>query len=115
MDYTRYTNNSPLSPEEKVTLLKEYIEYYEGLAKEGKLELLNQKLPRSAVSDILDTIGCLLKAESQKLAQSSDEVKDFLKANPLPGRMADFLPDDFRVFVLILNSLKQWVMAESSY
>lgn len=115
MAYTRYTNNSPLSPEEKVTLLKEYIEYYEGLAKEGKLELLNQKLPRSAVSDILDTIGCLLKAESQKLAQSSDEVKDFLKANPLPGRMADFLPDDFRVFVLILNSLKQWVMAESSY
>lgn len=115
MDYTRYANNNPLSPEEKVSLLKEYVEYYEGLVKERKLELLNQKLPRSAVSDILDAIGCLLKAESQKLAQSSDEVKDFLKANPLPGRMADLLPDDFRVFVLILNSLKQWVMAESAY
>lgn len=115
MNYTRYTNNKSLSSENRIILLKEYVEYYEGLVQEGKLELLNQKLPRSAVSDILDTIGCLLKAESQRLVQSSDEVKDFLKANPLPGKMADLLPEDFRVFVLILNSLKQWVAAESSY
>lgn len=115
MNYVRYTNDNPLSPEEKVNLLKEYIEYYEELAKEGRFELLNQKLPRNAVSDILDTIGCLLKTESQKLAQTSDEVKAFLNANPLPGRMAELLPEDFRVFVLILNSLKQWVMAESAY
>lgn len=115
MSYTRYVNNSSLTPEEKARLLQEYIQYYESLAREGKLELLNQKLPRSAVFDVLDNIGCLLKSESQRLAQSSKEVKDFLDANPLPGKMSELLPDDFRVFVLILNSLKQWVAAESSY
>lgn len=115
MEYTRYVNNSSLTPEEKADLLKEYIDYYEELVKEGKLELLNQKLPRSAFSDILDAIGCLLKAESQKLAQSSKEIKHFLSANPLPGKMAELLPEDFRVFVLILNALKQWVTAESAY
>lgn len=115
MGYTRYVNENPLTPEQKEVLLREYIQYYEGLAKEGRLDLLNQKLPRSAVSGILDTIGSLLKSESHKLAQSSEEVRDFLAANPLPGEMAELLPDDFRVFALVLNSLKQWVMAESAY
>lgn len=115
MEYTRYVNNSPLSPEEKAQLLQEYILYYEGLAKEGNLDLLNQKLTQSAVVDVLDAIGSLLKAKSQELAQSSEEVQEFLSANSLPGRTAELLPDDFRVFVLILNALKQWVMAESAY
>lgn len=115
MEYTRYMNNSPLSPEEKTQLLQEYILYYEGLVKEGNLDLLNQKLPRSAVADVLDTIGGLLKSKAKELAESSKEVQEFLSANPLPGRMAKLLPDDFRVFVLILNALKQWVMAESAY
>lgn len=115
MRYARYDNNRSLTPEEKDKLLCEYIQYYKSLAKEGKLELLNQKLPRSTVSGILDDIGCMLKSESKRLAQSSEEVKAFLNANPLPGMMAELLPDDFRVFVLILNALKQWVSAESAY
>lgn len=115
MAFTRYTNNNPLTPEEKAAILQEYMQYYEELAQEGKLDLLNQKLPRSVVCGVFDEIGCLLKSESQKMAQYSDEVKEFLSSNPLPGKMAELLPDDFRVFVLILNSLKQWVMAESAY
>lgn len=115
MGYTRYVNENPLTPEQKEVLLREYIQYYEGLVKEGRLDLLNQKLPRSVMSGILDSIGSLLKSESHRLAQSSEEVRNFLVANPLPGEMAELLPDDFRVFTLILNSLKQWVVAESAY
>lgn len=115
MEFIRYTNPNPLTPEEKDQLLKEYVQYYEEVVKDGRLDLLNQKLPRSAVSDILDNIGSMLKSESQRLAESDGEVKDFLKANPLPCEMAEMLPDGFRVFTLLLNALKQWVMAESAY
>ena len=36
-----------------------------------------------------------------------------MKQNPLPPHMKELLPDDFRVFSLVLNALKQWVSAES--
>lgn len=112
MSYVPY-NNKGLSPEKKTQLLREYIQYYEGLVEKGRLDLLNQKLPRSAASEFLDTIGCLLQSEAQRLAHSSNEVREFLDATPLPGQMAELLPDEFRVFTLLLNALKQWVSAES--
>ncbi len=42
------------------------------------------------------------------------EVREFLDNNKLPDLMSKLLPDDFRVFCLLLNGLKQWLSAEQA-
>lgn len=42
------------------------------------------------------------------------DVRQFLDENRPPGKMNTLLPDDFRVFCLLLNGLKQWLSAEQA-
>ena len=49
---------------------------------------------------------------SATMAKNNPVVKNFLAETPLPPPLQDLLPDDFRVFCLMLNALKQWISAE---
>lgn len=113
MAYNRPTNKQKLSKPEKLDLLKDYAEHYRHLY-EIDSKALNQKVPRDAFRDLMDTLGEMLLSESKKLALNAGPVQDFLNKNQLPQSMKDILPDDFRVFCLALNSLKQWVSAEQA-
>jgi len=113
MTYRRYKSETRLPKDEKVALVRDYVAYYEGLVHEEGLDALNVKIPREVFAPLLDQIGTLLN-EHAIAASQSGAVKDFLDANPLPPDMRELLPDDFRAFSLMLNALKQWVMAESA-
>lgn len=113
MKYQRPVNKTPLLKVEKLDMLKQYIQHYQTLAV-NDIGVLNRKVPREAFSDVLDRVGYMLLSESVRLAEADGPVRAFLDANPLPTVMAQQLPDDFRVFCLVLNSLKQWVSAEQA-
>lgn len=113
MAFKRFENQNPLSKQEKVSLLENYIAHYTNLIAENGLDALNVKIPRTVFEPILDTIGDILLKESEK-ASSEGEVKQFLDNNPVPGKMKELLPDEFRAYSLLLNALKQWVSAESA-
>jgi len=113
MTYKRYKSDIALSKPEKVNLMSEYIAYYDDLINEQGLDVLNVKIPRDVFANILVEIGGVLNQKALELANEDGPVKDFLEANPLPPHMKELLPDDFRVFSLLLNALKQWVSAES--
>jgi hypothetical protein len=53
MPYERPVNTTALSKEQKLSLMKEYISYYE---REAALDrsVLNRKVPRGAFSELLD-------------------------------------------------------------
>jgi hypothetical protein len=113
MAYKRPTNPTPLSSTEKLNLLKDYMQHYCQLAASDGT-LLNRKVPRGAFGDLLDRLGEMLLTESMKLTESPGPIRTFLDANPLSPAIAERLPDYFRAFCLVLNSLKQWVAAEQS-
>ncbi len=112
MAYKRPTNEQKLSKSEKLDLLKDYAEHYRHLVATDKAAL-NRKVPRELFRDLLDHLGETLLSESAKLAVDTG-LRKFLKDNPLPRSMKGRLPDEFRVFCLALNSLKQWVAAEQA-
>lgn len=114
MSYVRYKNENPLSPEEKAVLLRDYIEFYTQIAQTGDPKKLNSKIPRAVFDEIIDFVGSTLVAESKRMTRESPEVRLFLDENPLPAGMESLLPDDFRVFTLMLNAMKQWVVAEAA-
>jgi hypothetical protein len=114
MTYKRYKSEIALSKQEKVSLMCEYINYYENLIRVHGTDVINIKIPREVFDEILDNIGALLNQHAIKMANEEGEVKDFLQANPLPPHMQKLLPNEFRAFALLLNSLKQWVSAESA-
>src|SRR5581483_10027767 len=101
------------SKEERAALLASYIDHYREAAKVD-LESLNRKIPREAFDDVLDRVGCLLLESATAAAGSQGLVRDFLDANPLPKPLEGLLPDEFRVFCLMLNALKQWLAAEQA-
>lgn len=111
--YQRPTNPQPVAPGDKAELLKQYFSYYERIANEDA-HLLNVKLERSAVEELLNEVGGLLLEKSQALANSPGKVRDFLNANELPDCIRGQLPDEYRAYCLVLNALKQWVAAESA-
>ncbi|MDR1839831.1 MAG: hypothetical protein LBQ93_09665 [Treponema sp.] len=111
--YKRFENQRPLTKSEKLDLLKKYNEYYRKLIKEKGVEQLNIKIPRNVFENTLEKIGSLLLDESERLSKNVS-VKSFLDENPLPDFLEGLLPGNFRVFSLLLNSLKQWVSAESA-
>jgi hypothetical protein len=111
MQYSRPQLKSKLAKQEKTALLNAYFEHYKREAAEDP-RILNVKIPREALSDLLDQIGALLIDQSRRLAGNPGPVRRFLDENPLPESIACYLPDDFRVFCLVLNALKQWVSAE---
>ena len=116
MPYIRPVNPNPVSPDEKPQLISEHIAYYGKIAQlaaeRGDYSELNVKLPKAAVEAFLSDVGTLLNQAAFKAAKTG-EVRDFLDRNPLPASMKSHLPDEFRAFCLLLNSLKQWVSAES--
>lgn len=114
MAYKRYKSKVVLSKPEKVNLMSEYIHYYECLIKKQGRDILNVKIPRDVFANILDEIGGVLNQKAIEMANENGPVKEFLEANPLPPHMKELLTDDFRVFSLLLNALKQWVSAEST-
>jgi len=102
-----------MAKEDRATLLREYFDHYR-LAVANDPSALNQKIPRAAFADMLDRIGDLVLIEARRTASTPGPVRDFLTANTLPGRWSELLPDEFRVFCLALNALKQWTVAESA-
>jgi len=111
MKYKRYENATPLSKEQKVALLKEYIEHYRQLSG-SDIGALNRKLPRETLTSFLEEVGVMLQQYAQELAARPGPVQEFLEQNPLPDTMSNSLPKEFRIFCLVLNALKQWVSAE---
>jgi hypothetical protein len=113
MGYQRPQNDRPLSKAEKLNLLKANTLYYQTLANTDP-SALNRKIPREAFGELLERVGEIVLDESRTLAATPGMIRDFLDANPPPPTIAPLLPDYFRVFCLMLNSLKQWVAAEQS-
>jgi hypothetical protein len=113
MPYERPSIKARLSKTEKLDLLREYIEHYRALAATDP-KVLNRKVPREAFDDLLNALGANLLAESARLAFADGPVRTFLADNPLTPSLAERLPDEFRVFCLALNALKQWVAAEQA-
>lgn len=116
MPYIRPVNPNPVLPDEKQQIIIEYFAYYGKIAQlaleRGDYSELNTKLPKVAAETFLSDVGTLLNQAALKAAKAGD-VKEFLDKNPLPESMKNHLPDEFRAFCLLLNSLKQWVSAES--
>jgi hypothetical protein len=116
MSYKRPIKPNPVAPNEKPQIISDYIAYYKKIAElareRGDFSDLNVKLPKAAAEAFLNDVGVLLNQTAVK-AVKSGQVKEFLERNPLPDSMTSHLPDEFRAFCLLLNSLKQWVSAES--
>jgi hypothetical protein len=116
MSYTRPVNPKPVTPSEKIHLICDHVAHYKKIAvlatERGDYSELNAKLPKGAAEALLSDVGALLNQAALKAAKTG-MVKDFLERNPLPDSMKTHLPDEFRAFCLLLNSLKQWVSAES--
>jgi hypothetical protein len=114
MAYARLQSVHKLNKMEKVEFLKEYVAHYEKAVKERGVESLNTKIPREVFASTLDTLGDFLQDHARQLLKENEDVQGFLRANPLPPHMAGLLPDEFKVFSLLLNALKQWVSSESA-
>jgi len=110
-NYIRPKSGIKLSPEEKQKLITEYFDYYGKSAKENP-NILNSKLTRNAFNELLNNIGFLVLSEAEKLLKTDNEVTRFLKANPLPNGLEKHLPENFRIYCLALNAIKQWLSAE---
>ncbi len=113
MPFQRPKPGRSLDKEERAALLQSYINHYHEAAKDD-VAALNQKIPREAFDDLLDRIGCLVLDHATAVAGDHGPVRDFLKANPLPKPLEGLLPDNFRIFCLGLNALKQWLAAEQA-
>ena len=114
MAYVRPQNVQKLTKAEKVDLLKEYIAHYESAVNERGIQALNEKISRDVFASVLDSVGEFLLSQADKLLHENEDVQKFLKETPLPSSLEKLLPDNFRVFSLLLNALKQWVSAESA-
>ena len=114
MAYIRLQNFRKLNKAEKISLLKEYAGHYEKTMQEQGIESLNVKIPREVFAQILDSFGEFLQDKANHLLKENEDVRAFLRDNPLPPHMAALISDEFRVFSLLLNALKQWVTAESA-
>lgn len=99
--------------EVRAALLQSYFDHYRTVAKEDPMAL-NRKIPRAVFDNVLDQIGSLLIEKSSLLANEPGPVRDFLRENLLPKSLEGLLPEDFRVFCLALNALKQWLTAEQA-
>lgn len=113
MTYIRPKSEHKFSPDEKKELLQEYFDYYQDVALNDPRRL-NSKLPRSAFDELLNEIGELILGKSDFFSSTENEVSQFLKNNPLPKHLEEYLPEKFRVYSLALNSLKQWLSAEQA-
>jgi len=113
MPYKRKRPESKLSKGDREVLLRDYWNFYRERSKTDP-SALNRKIPREAFADLLDDLGTLILDKANELASCPGAVRQFLDENPLPPSLELRLPDDFRVFCLALNALKQWVAAEQA-
>ena len=74
MAYKRYKSEIVLSKQEKVSLMAEYINYYQNLIKEYGTHVLNIKIPRKVFDEILDSATDLEGLE--KLLTSIKDLQD---------------------------------------
>jgi hypothetical protein len=111
MTYQRPKSEIQLSPEEKKNLLGEYLAFYEAQV-QINIANLNKKVPRETFAAVMDEIGEILLRKSSEMAKDNEVIRKFLMETPLPPDLAQLLPDEFRVFCLLLNGFKQWVVAE---
>lgn len=115
MTYLRPRNEANLTASEKRDLIEDYLGLCRAIAiNDRRRGELNVKLPRAVFDEITDEIGALLLERSAKLASEAGPVRDFLERHVSPGALARLLPDDYRVFCLALNAIKQWVSAEQA-
>lgn len=113
MPYKRPKSDVQLSSEEKKRLLSEYLAFYQVQSQIDRANL-NKKVPREAFVAVMDEIGEILLRKSSEMSKANQTIRDFLNETPLPADLQNLLPEDFRVFCLLLNALKQWVAAEQS-
>ncbi|MBM3979368.1 MAG: hypothetical protein FJ304_03620 [Planctomycetes bacterium] len=115
MPFVRPKSATQLTVVQKRQLIEAYFDEYRQLA-ESTPDLLNRKIPRDgdAFAQLLDQIGELLVKHAETVASQPGPVAQFLSDNPLPASLAGKLPNEFRVFCLTLNALKQWVAAEQA-
>lgn len=113
MPFQRPQPSRSLSKEERINLLRNYLNHYREAAKQDPT-VLNRKVTRTAFEGLLDLIGSLLLEHSAKFASQPGPVSDFLAENPLPEPLRGLLPDQFRAYCLALNALKQWIATEQA-
>jgi hypothetical protein len=94
MAYERPQKELRLSKDEKRRLLKQYFEDYKSQAATDS-GVLNQKLPREALNDLLNALGEMLLAESKNLASKEGQVRTFLDKNPLSPAIEKYLSPEF--------------------
>jgi len=111
--YQRKRPGLKLTKSEREELLREHWNFYRAQSKRDP-SVLNRKLPRSAFSDLLDELGAIILDRVSEIASRPGAVRQFLDENPLPPALELMLPEDFRVFCLALNALKQWIAAEQA-
>ena len=111
--YQRYKAAQKFEGGTRRKALQEYIDHYTHIAAVSP-GLMNQKLPRKTFEKVLDEVGALLQRRARELATSDPDMIDFLERNTLPPCLGVALTREVRAFSLLLNSLKQWAVAEQS-
>ena len=111
--YQRYKAAQKFEGGNRRKALQEYIDHYARIAVASP-DLMNQKLPRTTFLKVLDEIGALLQRRASEMATSDPDMIDFLERNTLPPCLGVALTRKVRAFSLLLNSLKQWTVAEQS-
>ncbi len=111
--YQRYKAVRKFEGSNRRQALQKYLDHYAGIAATSP-GLMNQKLPRKVFEKVLDEIGALLQQRARELAASDPDMIKFLERNTLPPCLGAELTPEVRAFSLLLNSLKQWTVAEQS-
>jgi hypothetical protein len=78
---------------------------------------LNVKVDRKLFEDLLNTIGVTLQKFAKQVSlntQQYPELNQILSDHPVPDSVKDIMTNDFRIFCLSLNALKQWLSAEQA-
>lgn len=111
MKYKRPKIDAHLTKQDKIVLMRDFVEYYRQRYASDH-STLNRKVPREAFAKLTDAVGSLLLKNSARLADTRGPASKFLHENPVHPSMCDLLPKRIRAFCLGLNALKQWVSAE---
>src|SRR4051812_11887770 len=111
MSYKHPKPGYKLNKQGRAEIMADYRTFYTELARKDP-SALNRKVPREVFADLHDQVGRILLEEATRLAGQAGPIQEFLSANPLPEKMKPYLPVDYRIFCLVLNSFKQWAVKE---
>jgi hypothetical protein len=113
MSFKSIPSIKKLKQNDKKAVMTDYLLYYEKLYNENE-DLLNIKIEREIFKKVIDKIENIIFEEAKFLLIDNQEIQTFLANNPIPPMLVEYLSDEFRVYSLLLNSLKQWITKESS-